>query len=99
MRLGSAGGYVNSPVWLPKVMARLCARAMDAGIDVEYVRDLVVRRRLVCDPLPLEIEAWPWPVKVIVLGRFAVFKDDRLLRSRGKTQGRGAGHRASSEER
>jgi hypothetical protein len=86
MTIGRTHGYVNSQVWLPTIMAPLCARALDAGIEVDYVRDLVRRRRLVCDPPPLEVEAWPWPLKIVVLGRFAVLKDDRPVRSVGKVQ-------------
>jgi DNA-binding SARP family transcriptional activator len=86
MELGRAGGYVNSAVWVPAIMAPLCARALEEGIEVEYVRGLVKRRRLVCDPPPVEVEAWPWPVKVFTLGRFAVLQEDRPLRSGAKVQ-------------
>jgi ATP/maltotriose-dependent transcriptional regulator MalT/DNA-binding SARP family transcriptional activator len=86
MALGRAGGFVNSQVWLPAVMGRLCTRALEAGLEVEYVRDLVRRRRLVPDPPPVETEAWPWPVKVFTLGRFLVVRNDRPLRSAGKMQ-------------
>jgi tetratricopeptide (TPR) repeat protein len=86
MALGRAGGYVNSTVWLPAVMARLCARALEAGIEVDYVRDLVKRRRLSCEPPPVAVESWPWPVKVFTLGRFEVRNDDRPLRFAGKVQ-------------
>jgi DNA-binding SARP family transcriptional activator len=86
MKIGKACGYVNSQVWVPTIMAPLCARALDAGIEVEYVRDLIRRRRLVCDPPPFDIEAWPWPIKIVTLGRFAVLKDDCPLRSGAKVQ-------------
>jgi DNA-binding SARP family transcriptional activator len=86
MKIGKTCGYVNSQVWVPTIMMPLLARALDAGIEVEYVRDLIRRRRLVCDPPPLDIEAWPWPIKIVTLGRFAVMKDDRPLRSGGKVQ-------------
>ena len=44
MALGREHGYVNSHVWIPAVMARLCARALEAGIEVDYVRGLVEKR-------------------------------------------------------
>jgi LuxR family transcriptional regulator, maltose regulon positive regulatory protein len=84
MRLGREHGYVNSQIWVPPLMARLCARALDAGIETDYVRDLVRRRRLVCDPPPVEVEAWPWAVRIFVLGRFVVRIDDRPLAWTGK---------------
>ena len=40
LALGREHGYVNSRVWIPAVMARLCARALEAGIEVDYVRGL-----------------------------------------------------------
>ena len=45
MVLGRAGGYVNSFVWQPPVMAKLCAKALEAGIEVEYAQSLVRKRR------------------------------------------------------
>jgi DNA-binding SARP family transcriptional activator len=68
------------------MMARLCARALEAGIETEYARDLVRRRRLRCDPPPLSVESWPWAVKVFTLGRFEALRDDGPLPSSGKVQ-------------
>src|SRR5207244_3824637 len=56
LHLGKAGGFVNTHVWQPAVMARLCARALEAGIEVEYVQGLIRRRRLVPDALWPEAE-------------------------------------------
>ena len=86
LHLGKAGGFVNTHVWQPAVMARLCARALEAGIEVEYVQGLIRRRRLVPDSPPVEVEAWPWPVKVYTLGRFSVLRDGEPLRFAGKVQ-------------
>jgi hypothetical protein len=62
MTLGKTGGYVNSFVWQPAVMARLCAKALEAGIEVKYVQRLVRKRKLLPKEPPLEVEAWPWPI-------------------------------------
>jgi ATP/maltotriose-dependent transcriptional regulator MalT/DNA-binding SARP family transcriptional activator len=86
MRLGRAHSFVTSQVWVPSVVARLCVRALEAGIEVDYVRDLVKRRRLVPDTPPVEVEAWPWPVKVFTLGRLLVVRNDQPLCSAGKVQ-------------
>jgi LuxR family maltose regulon positive regulatory protein len=77
--LGRRHGIVNTPWWRPRLMGRLCLRALEAGIDVAYVRDLIRRRRLVPDEPPVTIEAWPWPVRVFTLGAFAVLVDDRPI--------------------
>jgi LuxR family maltose regulon positive regulatory protein len=86
MALGRAGGFVNSLIWQPAIMAKLCARALEAGIEVAYVQDLVRKRKLIPKETPIEIETWPWPVKIYALGRFEIVKDDQLLQSKGKVQ-------------
>jgi LuxR family transcriptional regulator, maltose regulon positive regulatory protein len=86
MELGRAGGFVNSFVWQPPVMAELCAKALEAGIEVEYVQGLIRKRRLMPKEAPVAIESWPWPIKIYTLGRFEVFKDDEPLHFKGKVQ-------------
>ena len=50
------------------MMSRLCARALSAGIQPEYISRLIRRRKLVAPSH--ELESWPWPAKVSTLGRF-----------------------------
>jgi LuxR family maltose regulon positive regulatory protein len=83
--LGRERGYVTSHVWIPAVMA-LCARALEAGIEMEYVRGLVQKRGLVPESPPVEIETWPWPIKIFTLGRFEVFRDGQPVRFARKVQ-------------
>jgi LuxR family maltose regulon positive regulatory protein len=77
--LGRRHGIVNTPWWRSRLMGRLCLRALEAGLDVAYVRDLIRRRRLVPEEPPVTLEAWPWPVRISTLGTFAVQVDDRPL--------------------
>jgi LuxR family maltose regulon positive regulatory protein len=86
MALGREHGYVSSHVWIPAVMARLCARALEAGIEVDYVRGLVEKRRLVADDLLVTTEAWPWPIKIFTLGRFELLKAGRPIQFSRKVQ-------------
>ncbi len=86
MALGRQHGYVTSLVWIPAIMARLCAAALAAGIEVEYVRGLVRKRGLVPTEPPLDVEAWPWPVKIFTLGRFEVLRGDEPVRFSRKVQ-------------
>ena len=88
MTLGRAHGYLNSHVWIPAAMARLCARALQDGIEVEYVRELVRRRGLVPEAPPLEAEAWPWAIKIVTLGRFEVRRDGTPVQFARKVQRR-----------
>jgi hypothetical protein len=85
LAIGRRHHYMNChPWWLPKVMARLCARALDAGIEIDYVQHLIKKRGLL--PECPEVEAWPWPLKVYTLGRFALVKDGEPIRALGRVQ-------------
>ena len=87
MTLGREQNYITMFFWWqPDVMARLCAKALEAGIEVEYVKHLIRARNLVPDAPPLKVESWPWPVKIHTLGRFSLLLDDRPVRFPGKAQ-------------
>jgi LuxR family maltose regulon positive regulatory protein len=80
----SHGRFVISPVFLPRELGRLCAEALQAGIEPDYVRRLV-RMHGIPPPSP-DFEAWPWPVHVYTLGGFALHKADVPVRFSGKAQ-------------
>lgn len=86
--IGAATGVVEWQGGLrPQELARLCARALDAGIDPDYARNLVRKRRLATDPAASNA-AWPWPLKIYTLGRFAVLKDGKPVTFGRKAQRR-----------
>jgi DNA-binding SARP family transcriptional activator len=68
-----------SYLWRPSILARLCAAALEAGIEVEFVREMIRRNSLTLDPPPLNVENWPWPVKVYTLGRFEIVVEDKPI--------------------
>ncbi len=86
MAFGREQGYLNSFFWMPSVLAGLCVEALEAGIEVDYVRNLVRKRSLIPDNPPLECENWPWPVKIYMFGRFSLIENDKLLRFSGKAR-------------
>jgi ATP/maltotriose-dependent transcriptional regulator MalT/DNA-binding SARP family transcriptional activator len=86
MTLGHAHGYRVIPWWRPRVAARLCARALDEGIETAYVQDLVRRHGLSLDEPVLAPDAWPWPVSLCVLGGFALARDGAPVTFTGKVQ-------------
>ena len=86
MAVGRERGYVSSHVWIPAIMAGLCARALEAGIEPDYVRSLVQKRRLVPEPPPVDVEGWPWPIEILTLGRFEVRLDGQPVRFARKVQ-------------
>jgi LuxR family transcriptional regulator, maltose regulon positive regulatory protein len=88
MGIGRSRGLVNFPWWSPSMMARLCAKALEAGIEVEYVQHLVQKRHLVPDHPPLEITSWLWTVEIHTLGRFEVIVNGHPIRFSRKGQKR-----------
>lgn len=79
-------GYVNRPLWTPDIMTRLFTTALEHDIEVDYVRHLIRKRRLVPpggDAMP---DAWPWPVRIQTLGGFGVLVDDKPIPFTTKVQ-------------
>ncbi|MET0217013.1 MAG: BTAD domain-containing putative transcriptional regulator [Burkholderiales bacterium] len=72
------------PVSVPGMMENLCSRALDIGIETDYVQRLIGKRRLT--PISTAIPAWPWPLRIYTLGKFAIECDGKPLRSSGKAQ-------------
>ncbi len=54
---------------LPEAVSRLWARALDAGVEVDWVQ-ASVRSRDMAPPAPAWPLAWPWAVRIHVLGSF-----------------------------
>jgi LuxR family maltose regulon positive regulatory protein len=79
-------GIRNLCGWRSGTVLPLYARALEAGIEVEFVQELIRMRRLAPDGSMLEIENWPWPVKVHTLGRFGVRKDGKAVSFPRKVQ-------------
>jgi ATP/maltotriose-dependent transcriptional regulator MalT/DNA-binding SARP family transcriptional activator len=86
LALGRSGGYWNHHGFSPEVMARLCARALEAGMEVAHVKELIRRRALTMDPASLEADAWPWPIQIFSLGTFEVVREGEPIRFSHKVQ-------------
>ncbi|HJX59849.1 MAG TPA: hypothetical protein VJ462_01040, partial [Thermodesulfobacteriota bacterium] len=71
---------------VPFVTAKLCARALEAEIEVEYVQEMIRKRNLIPDKGSLQLENWPWPLKIYTLGRFGIMKDGKPIRFSRKAQ-------------
>jgi DNA-binding SARP family transcriptional activator len=92
LALGRQYGYEHFLWWWPAAAARVCARALEDGIEPEYVRALIRNRALSAEHLPLAQGAWPWAFRVQTLGGYRLLKDDAPLvdpaRASGKAQRR-----------
>ena len=88
LALGREYGYEHFLWWRGAPMARVCAHALEAGIEPEYVKSLIQRRGLVPEAPALSVEAWPWPYRVRTLGGFELLRHDAPLAAQGKAQRR-----------
>ena len=56
---------------------QLCLEALQAGIEVGYVHELI------CDydfaPPSPTVALWPWPVRICTLGQFAILRDGNTV--------------------
>ncbi len=84
--LGREGGYVETFIDHAPTMAMLCAKALEAGIEVEYVQDFIQKRNLILEKSFIHLEKWPWPLKIYTLGRFAILRDGQPIQFTRKVQ-------------
>jgi LuxR family maltose regulon positive regulatory protein len=84
MRLGRQNGYTNAWVYQKKILSFLCAKALVMGIEVKYARKFIRKGRLAPPSPAAEHNGWPWPVKIITLGRFQVLVDGKPLKFSAK---------------
>ncbi len=70
-------GYDTVFWWNPTVLAELTARALQLGLERDYLTGLVRRRDLVPSRPPIDVESWPWALKVYTLGRFSLVVSGR----------------------
>jgi ATP/maltotriose-dependent transcriptional regulator MalT/two-component SAPR family response regulator len=78
--LGKKEGYYNLNWFHPEVVGGLFIRALKASIEVDYVRKFIKKRKLVLNTPPLEVENWPWAVKIVTLDNFSIFKYEKAVR-------------------
>jgi DNA-binding SARP family transcriptional activator len=86
LTMGKEQQYLNNIVDQPPVTAALCVRALEAGIEVDYVQHIIRKRKLIPDTPPLHLENWPWPVRIFTLGRFELTLDGKPFQSSRKAQ-------------
>lgn len=86
MELGSRHGYMHFFFWPREVIALLCAKALEQGVEPEYVRRLILQHKLEPPRDARDSDAWPWPIKIYTLGRFSIVKGGQPLRFEVKAQ-------------
>src|SRR5207237_296471 len=82
---GRQYGYQHFLWWWPAALSRVCARALEEGIESDYVRTLIRERRLIPEG---PVEAWPWMFRIYTLGSFRIERHGEALGGSGKAQRR-----------
>lgn len=70
----------------PMLALSMCEKALEEGIEVEFVQHIIRRRQLIPQKSPVHIEHWPWPVKIYTMGRFTILIDDEHSPPQRKTK-------------
>ncbi len=86
MTLGRENDFVNILWWRPSVMSFLCAKALEVGIEVEYVQSIIKKRKLLPDKDVLLLDNWPYPLRIYTMGRFELVKDGKKIAFSRKVQ-------------
>lgn len=84
--IGARHNYVNFSRWRPEMMSLFCAKALEQGIETEYVLGLIRRRNLTPPANTRSSESWPYPIKIYTLGGFRIIKDGKPIEFSGKVQ-------------
>lgn len=85
MALSRQQGVTVFVYWRPAMLSLLCNKALEAGIETDYVKGVIRKHRLEPDDSNLASERWPWPLRIYAMGRFEIFRDDVSLEFSGKT--------------
>ncbi len=88
LKMGRENNFSYTICWPAQLMARLAVIALRNVIEPEYVKWLIVKRRLMPDELPLDVEGWPWMFRVTTMGKFDIEWVGRAARTKSKAQGR-----------
>ncbi len=77
LAIGRERKFLCTTTWIPSMMSNLCGEALTRGIEIDYVRTLIRHNGLVAGAAGAML--WPRPVKVLTLGQFCVWHDDKPI--------------------
>lgn len=86
LKLGKEKGLISTFIPIREISTKLCMKALESGIETEYTREIIRKRKLLPEDPPLHIENWPWQVKISTLGRFTLEVDEKPVWFSGKVQ-------------
>lgn len=88
LALGRENWIVHTDWWRPTAMAELCARALEAGIEIEFAQEIIRINHLLLPASFADLESWPRAVRIYTLGRFVIIRGGKPLQFERKAQKR-----------
>jgi DNA-binding SARP family transcriptional activator len=85
LALGKEIGLYHNMIESRSNVARLCAIALEHGIEIDYVSTYIRKRGLTLDTPPVTVKNWPWPVKFYTLAHLEILCNNRPLKLSAKT--------------
>jgi DNA-binding SARP family transcriptional activator len=86
LEIGRRNHYVNMVWWgLPRLWQWAAATALQADIETDYVKELILLHRIAAPAPSCVNEQWPWPFRVRTLGGFRIERQGQALVFSGKT--------------
>jgi len=82
LSLGKKRGYIHLEFYQPSVMQFLYAKALEQGIEEDYVKGVIRKLNLTPpdgDSGYLPFENWPYPLKIYTLGRFEILLNEKPI--------------------
>jgi len=83
---GKKCGHIQLISYIPNKMTELYAKALEAGIEVDLVQDIIRKRNIVPDEPPIYLDNWPWTIQIFTLGRFRIVIDGKPFNFPKKVQ-------------
>ncbi|BHH82392.1 hypothetical protein LA52FAK_06810 [Desulforhopalus sp. 52FAK] len=80
MAIGRVEGYYNFSFWRTSFITPVIVFCLKHDIEVEYAQKIIQKRNLQTPDPPVELENWPWMLRVYTLGRFSIIKDGVALK-------------------
>lgn len=84
LAVGETRGLMQYPGMKPNVLAQLCSKALEGGLQVTFVQRMIRKHRL-SPPLEARLtDTWPWLVKIHTFGKLEVEVDGLSMERRRK---------------
>lgn len=86
LRIAKEDSIVVTTWWRTGMMSKLLGFALANSIEPQYATKLVRMHKLAPHPELADLDNWPWPVRIQVLGHFSVQIDGKPLQFGTRTQ-------------